>query len=72
MFLEGKCGCVYEGCMIVLCVHVLVARLYFCHASSVKLSVVQSAILLGLGLQHKTVDQLEASGREGRGMERLV
>jgi len=44
---------------------VLVARLNFCHSSSVKLSLVQSAILLGLGLQHKTVDQLEASGWEG-------
>ncbi|XP_064399699.1 RNA cytidine acetyltransferase-like [Halichondria panicea] len=36
-----------------------ISRLYFGGRSAFKLSAVQSAILLGLGLQHKTVDQLQ-------------
>ncbi|XP_033752198.1 RNA cytidine acetyltransferase-like isoform X1 [Pecten maximus] len=36
-----------------------IARLYFLDQADIHLSAVQSAILLGMGLQHKTVDELE-------------
>lgn len=36
-----------------------VSRLYFLDQADLHLSVIQSAILLGMGLQHKTVDDLE-------------
>ena len=36
-----------------------VSRIYFSGKAGFKLSVVQSAILLGLGLQYKTVDVLQ-------------
>ncbi|XP_062604451.1 RNA cytidine acetyltransferase-like, partial [Saccostrea cucullata] len=36
-----------------------ISRLYFLNQINVQLSIVQSALLLGLGLQHKTVEDLE-------------
>ncbi|OWF43305.1 N-acetyltransferase 10 [Mizuhopecten yessoensis] len=36
-----------------------IARLFFLDQADIHLSAVQSAILLGMGLQHKTVDELE-------------
>ncbi|XP_064618603.1 RNA cytidine acetyltransferase-like [Lineus longissimus] len=58
-----------------------VARLYFLHQINVQLSVSQSAILLGLGLQHKSVNDLEKEldlpatqllGLFNRSMKKLV
>lgn len=58
-------GCIRSGAyryttshLLLLCLRVVVARLWFSGKAPLTLSALQKAILVGVGFQHKTIDEL--------------